>query len=523
MSEGRILMGRSVIINEGQYSLLTESFVDLEYHFTTLPNLLSICMEDAVVLSPMVNRSSDNSDRKRKFFLSLTRIRDGRVGYSRNRNVRITFDGHALKDSFKGQSYNYWAGNVFDNKHTYYQKMNSHGNEEARRANAEREFQKDGKWLDFNEFYKRNFNPRMQQHSGNESEDRLLSRKSMIENAHKYILSVDVLLDEYGKDETYYAFQLLKYEQRYNIRFFDDKEEFNKPNGKNINEKLRESYVNGEKVKTPLFYGHNHIDAVLGDALAFMSLAWGDKDIPLKIKEMLSKYGLGQYERNISAYIQKCKNTYSVTGAYDRLRDFGQRIHSRDEANVMQMLTDFILSIGADSLMGAVRILSDRVDYEASKKYGGYASSRIDASVKIPLYVEHGKYVVFQDPKTTKFNDVMRWDENRIQSEADWVASTVDYDRNAYHTTSKNQTSIFMYVKKLLTKGTVYDVFKTLNKMGIWSEFAESNNINIKREELDYYDASRYNTVNAARESDWNIRSKMSSDEIEGWYPRLKK
>lgn len=514
-------MDRTIIINEGQYGMLTEGFVNLEYHFTTLQNLLSMCREDMIALSPMVNSNSNNSDRKRKFFLSLTRIRDGRVGYSMNGNVRITLDGRKLRDSFKGQSFNYWGGNVFDNKHTYYRRMDDAGDEAARRKSAEVEFGRSGKGLDFNEFYKRNFNPKMQQHSGNESEDRLLSRNSVIDDAHRYVLSVDVLLETYDDTEKYYAMQVYRYKDRYNIRFFDSKEEFNRPNGKDVNDKIQELYVNGEVTRQASWDTPGRVDCSIGDILALMSLTWNEKDVPLKIKEMLSKYGLQKYQKNMSSYINRCKNTYSVTMALDRLYNFGQRIHSRDEAYAMQMLTDFILSIGADNMRGAARILKNRLADESSRKYGMYPSTRIDVSVKIPLYVDKGNYIVFKDPRTTRFNDVVRWDADRINGEADWVASTVNYDRDVYHTTSKNERSIFMYVRKLISKGSVYDVMSALQKMGIWDEFAESNNIRIQREELDYYDAVRYNTPGGAKEDDWNTRSRASENEIEGWYPKL--
>ena len=103
---------KKINILEEQYGLIKEGLSKILYHFTSIENGYRICKSDRIYLQSSYAKDSDNYDRKRKFYLSCTRIRNSQFGYSKkfsNGGVRIVLDGDALAANFKGKQVNYWG------------------------------------------------------------------------------------------------------------------------------------------------------------------------------------------------------------------------------------------------------------------------------------------------------------------------------------------------------------------------------------------------------------------------------
>ena len=183
--------------------LLKEGMSSVLYHFTSLDGGYGICKNDRIYLQSAYAKDADNYDKKRKYYLSCTRMRNSQFGYSKKFSqdgVRIELDGDALATKFKGRQVNYWGGGTFTDKYKYM--SNVEKDREADDLNKSyqyplRRFKKDNPNAsedEINNFIAHNFNNDAQHHVSNESEDRVFSYEPLITDAHKYIKSVDVLL-----------------------------------------------------------------------------------------------------------------------------------------------------------------------------------------------------------------------------------------------------------------------------------------------------------------------------------------
>jgi hypothetical protein len=151
------------IIRESIYKiLLQERLSGILYHFTSVNNLLSIVKGDRFILSTSYSGSSDDWGGKKKFFISFTRQRNGNLGYSKTKMVRISFNGDLLNQRFSGKAIDYWGDSM--GKQHYFRKR------------------KEGELID-----------RFQ--ADTESEDRLFYDDPVIDNISKYITRVDIFWD----------------------------------------------------------------------------------------------------------------------------------------------------------------------------------------------------------------------------------------------------------------------------------------------------------------------------------------
>ena len=239
---------KRIIINESQYQLLNEGLSSLLYHFTSINNGFSICKDDKIYLQSALAKDSDNYDKKRKFYLSCTRVRNSQFGYSykfSRGGVRIALDGDLLSNNFAGKQINYWNG--LNDKFRYYEYFPERSKDLEGNMSWEIErFKKNHPGAtpeDIKRFIEYNFNDSAQHHTDNESEDRLFSYRPVIEDAHKYIKSIDVLLPGLGNGEDAESMKIAS-AFRFSVppqigrlvRIFNSVEEFNKPNGLNCND-----------------------------------------------------------------------------------------------------------------------------------------------------------------------------------------------------------------------------------------------------------------------------------------------
>lgn len=92
--------------------IIRERVSSIVYHFTTVGAIWEIIKNNRIYLSSALETRSDDLDKNKKFFLSLTRQRNGNLGYSKSKPVRITLDGDMLNNNFKGGAFDYWGDSM---------------------------------------------------------------------------------------------------------------------------------------------------------------------------------------------------------------------------------------------------------------------------------------------------------------------------------------------------------------------------------------------------------------------------
>lgn len=167
--------GKTIIISEKQAQLLKEHILNegisnIVYHFTSIDNLYGIVINDKFYLkSGIFGSGSDLGGGKRMFYLSTTRNRNAKEGYSfmGKTSVRITLDGEKLAQKYHGQPFNYWGDGALGRmKYLNPEKVGM----------------------------SKRWGLGVSRHAEDETEDRIWSYKATIENALSYIKRVDICI-----------------------------------------------------------------------------------------------------------------------------------------------------------------------------------------------------------------------------------------------------------------------------------------------------------------------------------------
>ena len=119
--------GKTIIISEKQAQILKEHILNegisnIVYHFTSIDSLYGIVINNKFYLkSGIFGSGSDLGGGKRMFYLSTTRNRNAKEGYSfmGKTSVRITLDGEKLAQKYHGQPFNYWGDGSLGRMSTY--------------------------------------------------------------------------------------------------------------------------------------------------------------------------------------------------------------------------------------------------------------------------------------------------------------------------------------------------------------------------------------------------------------------
>ena len=86
---------------------------------------------------------------------------------------------------------------------------------------------------------------------------------------------------------------------------------------------------------------------------------------------------------------------------------------------------------------------------------------------------------------------------------------------------------MFQFLYKLFRKGTIYEVYSTLKKIGLDEEYLKSYDIDVQYKELDYWDAVKYDTVNTVKlkNGNYNYREVCNKNdrEIESYFKKMQK
>ena len=524
---------RKIMINESQCLLLREGLSSLLYHFTSINNGFSICKDDKIYLQSALAKDADNYDKKRKFYLSCTRVRSSDFGYSykfSRGGVRITLDGDLLSNNFAGKQINYWNG--LNDKFKYYEYFpeRSKDIEKAMSWEIDR-FKKshpDATPEDIRHFIEYNFNDAAQHHTDNESEDRLLSYEPVIEDAHRYIKSVDVLLpglkendDESMKIASAFRFSVPPQIGRL-VKIFDSVEEFNKPNGVNCNGEVE--YSNGMIPQGRLY---NRTYEGLESTIVFIAYAnpeFEENKFGAATASLLNKYGLDKFKGRIGDMAKRRKSVWGFDGMVENLdasrRDLSDR-PSEDNSKILKMLTDYVISIGANSFREAY-IIKKRI---ANEYYGhdNKTYERINTEIKYNFYTfRYG--VISLYPNKDLFKDAMGWNDNEAHDWAETFTGIIMYEDGYNNSGSKNYNSMYQYIYKLFRKGSVLEVLNAFKKLGFTDEYLESD-WNIRTETLDYWGVRDKNTVDASKIYDNNYKQarELNKKEIDEYFLNIQK
>lgn len=491
------------------YVMLTEGLSDKLYHFTSISNAFEICKNDVLYLQSAYAKDADNYDRKRKFYLSCTRMPNVRHGYSRkfmHGGVRIVLDGRRLSNDFKGKPINYWKG--LGDKYSFYEHLpmsyeqtklnNDYNIRKFKQANP------DATDDDVAKYLQKNFSDSNQYHIGNESEDRIFSYKSTIENAHDYIISVDVLLPNLyeSKDELNVAYGFLNTVYNRRVHIYGDIKEFNSIKGKDANQWVYDNYdyngiaYNGSKQV------NGRYKTVLMDLIKFISFGNPEFDgdrFGGAVANLLKRYGLSKYT-NLIGQIQKDMRYSSLRDVVSSLEGKRREISdspNSDTAKIAQMMTDYFREIGADTFRQAYKIKEDML-----KGDNGVDWNEIDGNITRPLLV-FNNYTVIPYPEREKFIDLLSLtDYGDVQSLADSLAYEImDYKDYAgdggYRTSSKNVNSMYNYLSKLFRKGTIKQVLDVFRQIGVTNDFLSTFRLNFQTQDLNYFDASMKKTLSS--------------------------
>lgn len=522
---------KRIIINESQYSMLNEGMSNILYHFTSLGNGYSICKEDKIYLQSAFAKDADNYDKKRKFYLSCTRVRSSQFGFSKKFSrggVRIVLDGNLLSNNFKGKQINYWNG--LNDKYSYYQHF----------PKSKEEFDRNIRWYvdrykkdnpnatpeDIQHFIDYNFNNDAQTHTDNESEDRIFSYDSVINDAHKYIKSVDVLIPGFDKDTLNTAAAFLYYTSLGSaglVRIFDSVEEFNKPNGKDCNAKVEYTYDVG--------YSDSLDRNVIGKAkrclegvmlfIAFANPEFEGEKFGKAAMKYLSSYGLEEFKSYIGTMMDNRNRIWGgakgVAEHLDAVRRDLSDTPNRYTAKIVKMMTDYFLNIGANTFREAYLKKSEMAD----EYYGVQIrwDEKIDSNIKYPFFVHNNTISLYPDNEL--FRDFMGIDDDGVKHMADWISYDVyhDFEHEKFTHNSKNDVALFNFLYKLFRTGTVSEAISALMKLGYNGDYL-AEELQIKQVELNYWDiVMNYHTINSRKLENstnewreaWRLRDKEAA------------
>lgn len=293
--------------------IIKEGLSKTIYHFTTLQNLLEIMNTDNMYLqSGLRSGGSDSKSNSKLFYLCFTRVSDGRFGYSRNRNVRIEFDGDRLSYNYSGKPIDYWGETM--GKQYYFK-------------NA----QEDNKIIDYTQPY-------------TENEDRLFSKEPVIRDVSKYINRIDVLVNENNEQEMAIAYKLC---HKDNIFIYNNQKDFNAKNQNTINLSLQANFdkYSNASIKPKYHNSKRVTEECVTDAVNFI-LYWecNNDDLKKNAALLLKQYGLEKYTSYVVKNIGKNWFMADVIDSFTRISDkmLSDGI-KEDYVLTMQMLRDYCL------------------------------------------------------------------------------------------------------------------------------------------------------------------------------------
>lgn len=483
--------------------VLNESFQDFEYHFTSLDNLVRICQTGRIPLSHTYAKGAEiGINKNHTFYLSLTRVKDGRVGYSKPYNCRICFDGKALATRFKGGTINYWNG--LGDKQQYYRNLVTRReiNPDGTLGRELDKYEGTKPGVKYNVQYKDmsrykdadpyNYSEDMQTQASTENEDRLLTNQPFIDNIEKFVTSIDIL---YVKNENQKYDDATKRKicacvgskYRNIVRVYDNAKDFNFGTKNIINKKFEyegELYMETSPESTVKDDLNNNLYALKSLMNIFLYVDCfkkPDKEKAVYIKKKLKKYNLDAYSRFISAFLYRSQTLTVIPNNIES--DFKDAIstaaksRSQDSQYISKMAGDWMKEHGFKRLGDIAKSLE--------KKY-----EDIDYEKKI-TFLTYGD-ILIPDPAHTNFWQVT---EANNYDKKDFVKTMIEFVKGTIDGSKRNVRGndiekFKKYLQHLTHKCTVEQMFSLLKKLDIEAtEYFSVNFEGFNYKKLDYYKA----------------------------------
>lgn len=406
------------IIEEEIKRVITEKLSSLVYHYTSIESMYKIAKSDKIILNSALSNTSDNFNTKELYYLSLTRVKNNNFGYAykfSDSGARIEFNGDLLNQQFKGKALNYWGKD---------------------RVNAT--------------------NNRIQ----DETEDRLFSTKSSINNLHNYINRIDVLIKPTSDTQRKYAYYLLKTSLRNYINIYGNQNEFNKQSEKTLNETLTSYDTYVEQEDSAPNVGDSQLKNYTKPIANILQLIYFNevdkKELGKKIKEVLVKYGLERY--NVGSILKIYNSSfYNLKELINKVQCDVQDLSVRpsdDGEKIIKILSDYFSEHN-------LRTYKDIYDYKTNDFDGYLNSEYFDYNISKRFFVyDHGydSYIIL-NPNKDCF-----WD---------YITDRESFVENLYYETSDRHKSKsdFHYKEYLisLTKKniSVADMLSILDKLNL--------------------------------------------------------
>ena len=423
----------SIIKEEINNFLLNESLTDIVYHFTSMGVLSEIINTDAFYLSPSYGSFSDNLNKKKKFYLSLTRQKNGKLGYSRPYPVRITLDGNLLNYRFKGKAINYWGSSM--GKNNYFANPENNGSKKI-------------------DYYQ----------SRTENEDRLFSNEPVIYNFHKYIKRIDVLVNRDNENEMKYG-QMFTFSQfRKLIHIYDNENDFNNQSKDEINGIFEFDNTRISKMSM----SNRSRDNIL-DIIYFMSVI---DDVPYTDLKKYCATNLKQY--GLEKYIDYIVNGISGKDHYRigdlSIKDEIKRLHQEsgdmeDYAKTSRMVRDFFQKYGFDNENDA-KEYAKKYYTEKYNRLHGRKNFDYDKKINLLALFLNGDKLLLPFPDKTPFFDVFPFSKGVLLDE-------VPYYVNSHK--SKDDESFKKYLMHLVKSNvSITNMLQIIKKLDINDDLKES-------------------------------------------------
>ena len=408
------------IIVEKVKNILRENISSRVYHFTSFNSMYKIAVEDRFILSSSYAHSSDDMDNKRHFFISLTRQKDARLGYSDGHDVRITFNGDKLNERFKGKAIDYWGKNL--GLHSYYNGVRG----------------------------EKNISPTQR---STENEDRLFHTDPVIENIHQYIDRIDILLDVVNEKTLGYS-KYMKMTKCGRVMFFyDNEKDFNYQTKNTINDKIEradydirvehDGYTNLPYKLSMLMQFFLSCDKNINDI-------YSQKECASFIGGLLKKYG---FEKYISAVL-KDVNVYDI--GTNRVKEFNpndiiSEINKEDYIKINIMMRDWLHSNKFKNFREA------KVSYINSVNQPQYDYNK--QIIALVFNDENGGRKIIPNPETISF-----W--KKFPNVKHWFVDDI-YNNIKSHK-SKTDEKFKFYLQRLTRKNiSISNMVEILNKLNI--------------------------------------------------------
>ena len=489
--------------------VLNESFQDFEYHFTSLDNLVRICQTGRIPLSHTYAKGAEiGINKNHTFYLSLTRVKDGRVGYSKPYNCRICFNGKALATRFKGEAVNYWNG--LGDKRQYYKNLvtrreiNPDGTK-GRELDKYEDLKPGVKYdVQYKNFYKDadpyNYSEDMQAQTSTENEDRLLTNEPFIDHIEKFVTSIDILYvknenQKYDDATKKKISACLRSKYRNLVRVYDNDKDFNFGTKNIVNKEFEydgELYMEENPESTEGTDLRNNFNALKDIMDIFLYVDCFNKKNNEKatyIKKKLESYNLGAYSRFISAIIKNSQR-FRYVMANDinaKFEDAMTRLtntRSQDSQYISKMVGDWMREHGFKRAYDIYTNLQSR--------YQDIDDKDIDFQKQITFLTYRNVYII-PDPSHTDFWQITEADnfdkEDFVNTMIDYVEGSIDgKERNV----RGNDTERFRkYLQHLTHKCTVEQMFSLFKKLDIDPSESFSNQwTDFKYKKLNYFDAT---------------------------------